>query len=89
MHWFLIHMYHGSQNFQFLFATDQFYGIRSENERALKLKEFWSLLFELIGSVYYRWGAPEEAEKFFYGNARRLRSQIGGGGADGKKESKG
>ena len=72
---------------KFLFATDQFYGIRSENERALKLKEFWTLLFELIGSVYYRWGAPEEAEKFFYGNARRLRSQIGGGGLNGKEES--
>ena len=74
-------------NEKFLFATDQFYGIRSENERALKLKEFWTLLFELIGSVYYRWGAPEEAEKFFYGNARRLRSQIGGGGLNGKEES--
>ena len=56
-----------------LFATDQFYGIESENARALKLKEFWSLFFELIGSVYSRWGKPQEAEKFFYQNAKTLR----------------
>ena len=61
----------------------------TREDAELKLKEFWSLLFELIGSVYYRWGAPEEAEKFFYGNARRLRSQIGGGGLNGKEESNG
>ncbi|MBQ9774942.1 MAG: amidohydrolase family protein [Lentisphaeria bacterium] len=57
-----------------LFATDQFYGMESENQRALKLKEFWSLFFELIASVYCRWGKPEEAEKFFYGNAFSLRN---------------
>ena len=58
------------------FATDQFYGLREENERALKLKQFWTLLFELVGSVYYRWGAPEEAEKFFYGNAHSFRMEC-------------
>ena len=56
-----------------LFATDQFYGAEPAMSTARKLKEFWMLTFELIGSVYHRWGSPEEAEKFFYGNARALR----------------
>lgn len=55
------------------FATDQFYGLKEENERSLKLKEFWTLFFDLIGSVYHRWGKPEEAEKFFYHNAHNFR----------------
>ena len=36
-------------------------------------KEFWMLTFELIGAVYHRWGRPEAAEKFFYGNAHNFR----------------
>jgi len=54
------------------FATDEFYGTPESNARALKIKHFWELYFELIGSVYYRWGAPEEREKFFRGNALKL-----------------
>ncbi len=55
------------------FATDQFYGSEPAMQTARKLKEFWMLNFELIGSVYHRWGKPEEAEKFFYGNAHSFR----------------
>ncbi len=66
-------------NQKLLFATDQFYGLPEENGRALKLKQFWSLLFELIGSVYYRWGSPAETEKFFYKNAHEFRLGIQGG----------
>lgn len=61
---------------KFFFATDQFYGLESENTRALKLREFWMLNFELIGSVYYRWGRTDEAEKFFYGNAHNFRTSA-------------
>ena len=59
---------------KFFFATDQFYGMETENARALKLRDFWMLFFELVGSVYHRWGAPEEAEKFFFGNAHAFRT---------------
>ncbi len=54
------------------FATDEFYGNPQSNERALKLKTFWELYFGLVGNIYYRWGLPEEQEKFFSGNARRI-----------------
>ncbi len=54
------------------FATDQFYGAQADNDAALKLLEFWKLFFELIGSVYYRWGQPAETEKFFYSNAKAI-----------------
>jgi len=40
----------------------------------LKFKEFWKLYFELIFSIYCRWGSPQEAEKFFSANARKWRS---------------
>ncbi|MCI5778810.1 MAG: amidohydrolase family protein [Lentisphaeria bacterium] len=55
------------------FATDQFYGSEAAQQWAVKLKEFWMLHFELVGSVYHRWGRPDEAEKFFYGNAHSFR----------------
>ena len=64
-------------NDKFLFATDQFYGLPQENERALKLKNFWTLFFEVSLSVYCRWGKPEEAEKFFYTNAYDFRNKKG------------
>ncbi len=54
------------------FASDEFYGNPASNARALKLKNFWELYFEMIGGLYYRWGLPEEREKFFYGNARKI-----------------
>lgn len=54
------------------FATDEFYGSEQSNAKALKLKKFWELYFEFIGSVYYRWGSPEETEKFFRTNALSL-----------------
>jgi len=56
------------------FATDRFYGVPEENALALKFKEFWKLYFELIFSIYCRWGSPQEAEKFFSANARKWRS---------------
>lgn len=56
------------------FATDEFYGSESSNAKALKLKKFWELYFEFIGSIYYRWGSPEETEKFFRTNALALLS---------------
>ncbi len=55
------------------FATDQFYGTETAMRTARKLKDFWMLNFELIGSIYHRWGRPEAAEKFFYGNAHAFR----------------
>ena len=58
------------------FATDEFYGIEASNERALRLAEFWKLYFEFVGGLYYRWGLPEEQEKFFRGNAITLRTQF-------------
>ena len=54
------------------FATDEFYGCPASNERALKLKTFWELYFGLVGSIYYRWGRPEEQEKFFVKNAKAI-----------------
>ena len=64
-------------NDKFFFATDQFFGLEQENERALKLKNFWTLFFEVSLSVYCRWGKPEEAEKFFYTNAYDFRNKKG------------
>lgn len=58
------------------FATDEFYGIESSNARALRLAQFWESYFEFIGSLYYRWGLPEEQEKFFRGNAVYLRDRF-------------
>ena len=58
------------------FATDEFYGIGESNERALRLAEFWKLYFEFVGGLYYRWGLPEEQEKFFRGNAIALRTEF-------------
>ena len=58
------------------FATDQFYGCEEDNARALRLAEFWKLYFEFIGGNYYRWGRPEEQEKFFRGNAIELRKHF-------------
>ena len=58
------------------FATDEFYGIESSNERALRLAEFWKLYFEFVGGLYYRWGDPVEQEKFFHGNASMLRAEF-------------
>ncbi len=63
-------------NHKLHFATDQFYGIASENERAIRLAKFWESYFEFVGGLYYRWGLPEEQEKFFYGNAVELRSKL-------------
>lgn len=60
-----------------LFATDQFYGAEADNAAALKIFEFWKLYFELVGSVYWRWGQKEEAEKFFYFNAAGIRDYCG------------
>ena len=58
------------------FATDEFYGVEACNRRALRLAEFWQLYFEFVGSLYYRWGLPEEQEKFFRGNAIKLRTEF-------------
>lgn len=59
------------------FATDSFYGSEEQNSRALRLREFWLRYFEFVGELYYRWGAPEEQEKFFAGTAAALRSECG------------
>ena len=59
-------------NHKLHFATDEFYGLPENNAKALKLKTFWELWFEFIGGVYYRWGQPEERERFFFGNARKI-----------------
>lgn len=72
----------GSESLRFfnqktLFATDQFYGSEADNAAALKIFEFWKLYFELVGSVYWRWGQKEEAEKFFYSNAAEIRDYCG------------
>lgn len=64
-------------NEKVFFATDQFYGVPEQNSYALKLKQFWTLFFELIASIYCPWGAPEEMEKFFYGNAHNWRCNLG------------
>ena len=34
------------------------------------------IYFEFVGSLYYRWGLPEEQEKFFRGNAIALRTEF-------------
>lgn len=64
-------------NHKTLFATDQFYGAEQDNLSAKKICEFWKLYFELVGSVYWRWGTPPEAEKFFYKNASEIRDFCG------------
>lgn len=64
-------------NHKTMFATDQFYGEDADNRAALKILEFWKLYFELVGSVYWRWGQPEEAEKFFRSNAAEIREYCG------------
>ena len=64
-------------NHKTMFATDQFYGEEADNRAALKILEFWKLYFELVGSVYWRWGQPEEAEKFFRSNAAEIREYCG------------
>lgn len=56
-------------NHKFHFATDEFYGSPEHNEHALKIKIFWESYLEFVGDNYYRWGQPDEREKFFYGNA--------------------
>ena len=60
-------------NHKIHFATDEFYGVKSSNDRALRLAKFWESYFEFVGGLYYRWGLPEEQEKFFRGNAIELR----------------
>lgn len=72
----------GSEGLRFfnqktMFATDQFYGAEADNAAALKLLDFWKLYFELVGSVYWRWGTPDEAEKFFSGNALEIKKYCG------------
>ena len=72
----------GSETLRFfnnktLFATDQFYGAAQDNLSAIKICQFWKLYFELVGSVYWRWGTPPEAEKFFYKNAAEIRDFCG------------
>lgn len=64
-------------NSKLLFATDAFYGSRDENRRALELFDFWRLWFKFIGETYYRWGAPEEQEKIFGGNAAEVSRRFG------------
>ncbi len=58
------------------FATDEFYGVPASNARALRLAKFWESYFEFVGGLYYRWGRPEEQEKFFHGNAEALRESF-------------
>ena len=58
------------------FATDMFYGDEGDNAKALRLAKFWESYFEFVGGIYYRWGRPEEQEKFFRGNAIELRNLI-------------
>lgn len=65
-------------NHKLHFATDEFYGVEASNARALRLAKFWESYFEFVGGLYYRWGLPEEQEKFFYGNALELRKQFMG-----------
>lgn len=60
-------------NHKLHFATDEFYGVPASNARALRLAKFWESYFEFVGGLYYRWGLPEEQEKFFRGNALELR----------------
>ncbi len=59
-------------NHKLHFATDEFYGVAAGNARALRLKKFWELYFEFIGGLYYRWGLPEEQQKFFRDNALEI-----------------
>ncbi len=63
-------------NHKLHFATDMFYGIPEQNERALRLSTFWESYFEFVGGLYYRWGLPEEQEKFFRGNAGELSKRF-------------
>ena len=63
-------------NHKLHFATDEFYGTPASNARALRLASFWESYFEFVGSLYYRWGLPEEQEKFFRGNALELRHSF-------------
>ncbi len=65
-----------SFNEKFHFATDEFYGNETSNARTLRLAKFWESYFEFIGGLYYRWGLPEEQEKFFHGNAKTLRERF-------------
>ena len=58
------------------FATDEFYGDEKCNARALRLAKFWESYFEFVGGLYYRWGRPEEQEKFFRGNAIEIRERF-------------
>ncbi len=58
------------------FATDTFYGTPENNAFALRVTDFWKLYFEMVGELYYRWGRPEEQEKFFRGNAAALRKKF-------------
>ena len=60
------------------FATDMFYGAEADNAKALRLVKFWESYFEFVGSLYYRWGLPEEQEKFFRGNALEIESRFPG-----------
>ncbi len=63
-------------NDKFLFATDQFYGLPQENERALKLKHFWENFFDISLSVYFQWGNDDGKDKFFYRNAYNFKNRI-------------
>ena len=63
-------------NHKLHFATDEFYGNEHSNARALRLAKFWESYFEFVGGLYYRWGLPEEQEKFFRGNAVELRKNF-------------
>lgn len=65
-------------NHKLHFATDEFYGNEEKNGRALRLAKFWESYFEFVGGLYYRWGLPEEQEKFFRGNAIELRKKFMG-----------
>lgn len=58
------------------FATDEFYGNKLSNDRAIRLVTFWTSYFEFVGGLYYRWGLAAEQEKFFHGNAESLRERF-------------
>jgi hypothetical protein len=38
--------------------------------------DFWELFMEMVGGNYYRWGEPEEREKIFYNNAKKIYDSI-------------
>lgn len=59
-------------NHKLRFATDTFYGSEEQCARSVRLHEFWRRWFEFVGELHYRWGAPEEADKFFYENAKSI-----------------